>query len=146
MVSKKLLLELIAECDGHNEYSFHKAVLQGMKGRLKLHAYVFSAVCRADHVSWRITTDRSMELLSGASARRNCFCRSARSARRTAAIASTYYGAESRCVNSLVSDGCIIEGDVEEQHYFPRRACGEGREDPRLHPDAGHGGARRRDV
>ena len=34
--SKKLLLELIAECDGHNEYSFHRSGAAGYrKGRLE---------------------------------------------------------------------------------------------------------------
>ena len=62
IISKKLLLELIAECDGHNEYSFHRAVLQGMKNRLKLHAYVFRGYA-ARIMSVDNYYKRSMELL-----------------------------------------------------------------------------------
>ena len=32
---------------------------------------------------------------------------------------STYIGAEGKCVNSLVSDGCRIEGTVENSILFP---------------------------
>lgn len=116
VVSKKLLLELIAECDGHNEYSFHKAVLQGMKGRLKLHAYVFSTYA-ARIMSVADYYRRSMELLSGA-VRKELFIPERPIRTKDRSDASTYYGAESRCVNSLVSDGCIIEGDVEDSIIF----------------------------
>lgn len=116
IISKKLLLELIAECDGRGEYSFHDAVLQGMKDKLKLHAYVFSGYAA------RITTvaeyyQRSMELLS-ADVRADLF-RSANPIRtKDRSDASTYFGPESRCENSLIADGCIIEGEVENSIIF----------------------------
>ena len=71
VVSKKLLLELIAECDGHNEYSFHHAVLQGMKEKLKLHAYVFNGY--ADHTSFNGVSAALSQLRGYLQASRTCF-------------------------------------------------------------------------
>lgn len=116
VVSKKLLLELIAECDGHNEYSFHRAVLQGMKGRLKLHAYVFGGYA-ARIMSVADYYERSMELLDGA-VRRDLFAPERPIRTKDRSDASTYYGPDSKCVNSLISDGCIIEGEVENSIIF----------------------------
>ena len=116
VMSKKLLLELIAECDGHNEYSFHRSVLQDMKGKLKLHAYVF------EKYAARITSiadyyARSMELLQP-EVRADLFIPARPIRTKDRSDASTYYGPESKCVNSLVSDGCIIEGEVEHSIVF----------------------------
>ena len=116
IVSKKLLLELIAECDGHNEYSFHSAVLQGMKGKLKLHAYVFEGYA-ARIMSAVDYYRRSMELLN-ADVRADLFNAERPIRTKDRSDASTYYGPESKCVNSLVSDGCIIEGEVENSIVF----------------------------
>ena len=116
LVSKKLLLQLIAECDGHNEYSFHRAVLQDMKGQLKLHAYVFNRYA-ARIMSLADYYERSMELLDGR-VRAELFLPERPIRTKDRSDPSTYYGAESRCVNSLVSDGCIIEGDVENSILF----------------------------
>lgn len=116
IISKKLLLELIAECDGHNEYSFHRAVLQGMKNRLKLHAYVFRGYA-ARIMSVDNYYKRSMELLR-AEVRADLFLPERPIRTKDRSDASTYYGPGSTCVNSLVSDGCIIEGQVEDSIIF----------------------------
>ncbi len=116
VISKKLLLELIAECDGHNECSFHRAVLQDMKNKLKLHAYVFRGYA-ARIVSVADYYERSMELLN-ADVRADLFTPDRPIRTKDRSDASTYYGPKSKCVNSLVSDGCIIEGEVENSIIF----------------------------
>jgi glucose-1-phosphate adenylyltransferase len=39
---------------------------------------------------------------------------------------STYYAPESKCLNSLVADGCIIEGEVENSILFRGVRVGKG--------------------
>lgn len=116
VISRRLLLELIVDCDGRDQFSFHRAVLQGMKGKLRLHAYVFNGYA-ARIMSVSDYYARSMELL-GSFVRADLFpaARPIRTTDRSAA--ATYYGPGSRCVNSLIADGCIIEGTVENSIIF----------------------------
>ena len=116
VLSKKLLLELIMECDAHNEYIFKDAVLIGMKDRLKLHAYVFEGyAANIDSVSDYY--QRSMELLDPA-VRADLFMKDRPIRTKDRSDASTYYGPESKCTNSLIADGCIIEGEVKDSIIF----------------------------
>ena len=116
VLSKRLLLELIVECDSRNSYSFHHNVLQDMKDRLKLHAYIFNGYA-ARIASLGDYYDRSMELLNGA-VRKDLFTPARPIRTKDRSDASTYYGPASKCVNSLISDGCIIEGEVENSIIF----------------------------
>ena len=116
IIGKKLLLELIAECDGHNEYSFHRAVLQSRRNRLKLHAYVFQGYA-ARIMSVAEYYARSMELLNS-SVRADLFIPERPIRTKDRSDASTYYGPKSHCINSLISDGCIIEGEVVNSILF----------------------------
>lgn len=116
VLSKKLLLDLIVECDGHNEYSFHNAVLRNMKDKLKLHAYVFEGYA-ARIMSVADYYERSMELLNP-DVRADLFAEDRPIRTKDRSDASTYYGPEGKCVNSLISDGCIIEGEVENSIIF----------------------------
>ncbi|MFQ7854196.1 MAG: hypothetical protein ACLRIS_02680 [Flavonifractor plautii] len=50
---------------------------------------------------------------------------------------STYYGPGSRAVNSLVADGCIIEGEVENSILFRGVRVEKGPRS-RMRADAGH--------
>ncbi len=116
VLSKKLLLELVMECDAHNEYSFRNAVLIGMKDRLNLHAFVFDGyAARIDSVSEYY--QRSMELLDS-SVRADLFMKDRPIRTKDRSDASTYYGPESQCTNSLIADGCIIEGEVRDSIIF----------------------------
>jgi glucose-1-phosphate adenylyltransferase len=116
ILSKNLLEKLIAECDGRNLYSFHRSVLQDGLGKLKLHAYVFEGYA-ARVISLQDYYERSMELLR-ADVRADLFAPERPIRTKDRSDASTYYGPEGRCVNSLVSDGCIIEGEVENSIIF----------------------------
>ena len=116
ILSKALLVQLIAECDGYNEYSFRRGVLQERKDQLKLHAYVFNgyAACMRSVADYYA---RSMELLNK-DVRKELFVAERPIRAKDRSDASTYYGPESRCKNSLISDGCMIEGEVENSIIF----------------------------
>ena len=87
-----------------------------MKSRLKLHAYVFRGYA-ARIMSVDDYYKRSMELLR-AEVRADLFLPDRPIRTKDRSDASTYYGPGSKCVNSLVSDGCIIEGEVEDSIIF----------------------------
>lgn len=116
ILSKKLLLELVDECKRTACYSFRAAVLQGMGDKLKMCAYVHQGYAARiyDVVDYY---NRSMELMNP-EVRRNLFCRQRPIYTKEMNVASTYIDPEGGCTNSLVADGCTIEGTVENSIIF----------------------------
>lgn len=116
ILSTKKLLELVDYCASHNMDSFTTSVLLGMKDKLNIRAFVYDGyVARLTSVAGYY--NRSMELLNeDVSAQLfnpdHPICTKDRS------DPSTYYGPDSKCVHSLVADGCIIEGTVEDCVIF----------------------------
>lgn len=112
IMSKDLLIRLVNHCVAHNIYSFSEGVLLGEAGKgLKLGCYDFSGYA-ASIKSVSNYFVRSMELLDP-KVRANLF-RSDRPIRtKDQSNPSTFYGEQAQAVNSLISDGCIIEGTVE---------------------------------
>ena len=51
---------------------------------------------------------------------------------------STYYGPDAKSIHSLVADGCIIEGEVENSILSRGVSVEAGRQGLQLRPDAGH--------
>ena len=116
ILSKELLLRLVEECESHNLFRFSEDVLQGMSGRLKIHACVFGGYA-AKIYSVAEYYSRSMELIDPK--KRACLFNPARPIRtKDRSDASTYYGSDSDCVSSLVADGCVIEGRVRNSILF----------------------------
>ena len=116
VLSKKLLLELVSYCKEHNLYSFSRNVLQEMGSKLHIQAYVW------DGYAARISTivgyyNRSMELLAPDiraelfNAQRPIFAKENDSC-------STYVDPTGECVNSLIADGCDIQGTVRNSIIF----------------------------
>ena len=116
ILSKKLLLSLVEHCDAHNIPSFSQGVLLPMLGNLKMHLYVFNGYAtRLQSVAGYFA--RSMELLD-AGVRRELFVAERPVKTKDQSNPSTYYSPESSSINSLVADGCIIEGEVENSILF----------------------------
>lgn len=116
IISKKLLLSLVEECTANDLYSFRGAVLQGKGGELHIHSYVW------DGYAAQIRTvqeyyDRSMELLDPA-IRREVFHPDRPIFTKERSDASTYLDPAGVCRNSLVADGCTVEGSVENSILF----------------------------
>lgn len=110
ILSKNLLLSLVDHCAAHNIPSFSQGVLLGAQGRLKISPYFYEGyAARLQSVAGYFA--RSMELLNPA-VRADLFDPDRPVKTKDQSNPSTYYGPESRSVNSLVSDGCIIEGEV----------------------------------
>ena len=117
ILKKDLLLALVDECAAQDKYSFRRDVLAGMSGRLRLQSYVWDGYA-AQLRSVKEYYDRSMELLRP-SIRAELFCAARPILAKEDDEASSYLAPESRVKNSLVADGCTVEGTVENCVLFP---------------------------
>ena len=126
ILSKQLLLTLVDECSAQDKYSFRRDVLAGMTGRLKLQSYVWDGYA-AQLRSVQEYYDRSMELLQG-SIRAELFAAARPILAKEDDEASSYFAPGSRVKNSLVADGCTIEGSVENCILFPGVTVEKGAE------------------
>jgi glucose-1-phosphate adenylyltransferase len=116
ILSTKKLVELVDYCAAHNLYSFSVDVLLAMKDQLHIQSYFF------DGYVARLTTvasyyNRSMDLLQE-SVGTDLFSMDHPIRTKDRSDPSTYYAPGSKSVNSLVADGCIIEGTVEDCVIF----------------------------
>lgn len=110
VMSKALLLSLVDHCAAHNISSFSEGVLLNMVHSLKIMPYLFDGyAARLQSVAGYFA--RSMELLDPA-VRADLFRTDRPIKTKDQSNPSTYYGTDGRSVNSLVSDGCVIEGEV----------------------------------
>lgn len=116
VVSKKLLLEVVDDCIAKDHHSWRGDVLQARKGELKIQTYIWKGYA-AQIRSVQEYYDRSMQLLDPA-IRTDLFCPQRPIRAKNAALSSTYIGSGGKCVNSLVGDGCSIEGVVENSILF----------------------------
>lgn len=117
ILSTELLKELVDECSGKDQFSWRRDVLQAKKDSLYLRSYIWSGFA-AQIRSVQEYYDRSMQLLDPA-IRAELFTPERPIRAKGADKSSTYVGAEGRCVNSLVAEGCRIEGTVENSVLFP---------------------------
>lgn len=110
IISKSLLLSLVDGCATHDQPSFSQGVLLTGLGKLDIRAF------RTEGYYARVVSvtgyfQQSMALLDPTI--RSSLYRSDRPIKtKDQSNPSTYYGPAAASVNSLVSDGCIIEGTV----------------------------------
>lgn len=124
LLSKDLLIQVNKYCAAHNQYSFSNDVLVGMKDKLKVMPYVFDGYC-ARFTSVASYYEKSMDLLKP-EVRDELFDadRPIRSKDRT--DAPTYYAPGSVVKNSMIADGCVIEGTVENSILFRNVTVAKG--------------------
>lgn len=116
VLSRSLLLSLVDHCAAHNLFSFNEGVLLGMVHSLKIFPYVF------DGYATRLQTvagyyARSMELLDPL-VRADLFLPARPVKTKDQSNPSTYYGPDGKSANSLIADGCVIEGEVVNSILF----------------------------
>ena len=116
ILSTQLLKDLVDECAAKDQFSWRKE-LQTRKNSLYLRSYIWSGFA-AQIRSVQEYYDRSMQLLNPA-IRAELFCPERPIRAKGADKSSTYLGPEGKCVNSLVAEGCRIEGTVENSILFP---------------------------
>ncbi|MPN22240.1 Glycogen biosynthesis protein GlgD [bioreactor metagenome] len=116
VLSARLLLSLIEHCASHGIWSFSGGVLGAMTTSLKIAPWFFSGYA----ARFQAVEDyyaRSMDLLDPA-VRQDLFAPGREVRTKDRSDPSTYYGPESACANSLVADGCVIEGQVRDSILF----------------------------
>ncbi len=116
ILSKTLLLSLVDGCASQDRYSWRRDVLQAKRNELQIGSYVWSGYA-AQIRSVQEYYERSMQLLSP-SIRRELFCPERPIRAKSADKSSAYIGPAGVCTNSLVADGCCIEGTVENSILF----------------------------
>ena len=116
ILSRKLLLELVEDCAAHDVASFSSGALLPRLARLRVDAYLFGGSVVRFH-SVRDYFARSMELLLP-EVRRDLLSPERPIRTKDISDPSTYYGPSARSVNNLISDGCIVEGEVDNSILF----------------------------
>jgi len=117
ILSKELLLRLVDECAAENKYTFRGDVLSGMGDRLDIRGFVFDGLA-AQIRTIKEYYDRSMDALEPRVYRELSTARRPIRAKEDDET-PTYIAPGSKVVNSLVADGCIIFGEVENSVIFP---------------------------
>ena len=116
IMSKSLLISLVDHCAAHNIMGFGEGVLQAMCPILKIAPYYFDGfTARVQSVAGYY--ESSMDLLDPA-IRADLFRPDRPIRTKDQTTPSTYYGESAKSSNSLIADGCIIEGEVENSILF----------------------------
>ncbi len=116
ILSKALLLQLVNDCKRTADFSFRTAVLQRMASQLKIKAYIWAGYAAKIHTLQEYY-DRSMEMMDPV-IRNELFPRERPVYTKEMNVSSTYVDPDGGCTNSLVADGCTIEGTVENSVLF----------------------------
>ncbi len=124
ILSKELLLKLTEYSAARDIWSLTAGILRPGVKDLKIIPYIY------DEISYRIQTvkgyyDGNLLLLEPA-VRKQMFEPSRPIRTKERNDAATYYAPSSKVTNSLISDGCIIEGTVENSVIFHNVHIGKG--------------------
>ena len=117
VLSTKLLKQLVDECHAKGQFSWRQDVLLAKKDELHEQCYIWSGFATQMRTV-KEYYDRSMQLLDPA-IRKELFTPERPIRAKGADKSSTYVGPEGCCVNSLVAEGCRIEGNVVNSVLFP---------------------------
>lgn len=116
IIKKPLLDELIAECASKNEHSFVNSVLMQKKGVLNIRGYLFDGYCNK-LTGLRNYLDSSLALLNP-EVRKSLFPEGRPIYTRVRDQVSAKYGDNAKVSETLVTDGCHIDGEVERTVLF----------------------------
>lgn len=116
IIKKELLINLVTDLVPRGKYDFSKDVLQDMVNKLSIRAYeysgYFSKICCLDSYY-----NANMELLDSENLSK-LFLAKRPIYTKVRDDAPSKYGLDSSVVNSLVADGCVIDGVVENSILF----------------------------
>lgn len=117
VMKRDLLLELVEWCAERGRLHFHRDALSHLMAEGgKVGLYVHEGYAR--HItSVAEYYDANMDMLD-AELRRQLFTEERHVTTRERSDVSTYYGDTAHVRNSLIADGCVIEGDVENCVVF----------------------------
>ncbi len=116
LLRRKLLISLIEECIAHGNYDFVRDIMIRKLDELKIYGYEFTGYWRNIY-SVRNYYRCSMEVLDPA-VREELFVRNGEIYTKVKDEAPAKYNEEAEVTNSIVADGCFIEGTVENSVLF----------------------------
>lgn len=116
LMKKKLLMSLLEECAAHGNYDFVKDVLTKKINSLNIYGYKYNGYWR-NISSIKLYYRTNMELLDP-EIRRELFFANGKVYTKVKDEAPAKYNEEAEVLNSIVADGCIIEGRVENSILF----------------------------
>lgn len=124
IIERELLIKLVSEVSAHGGYSFSKDVLQGRVNSLRIYGYNQKEyAARIEDLSSYMQAN--MDLLD-ASVREQLYPRERPIYTKIRDEVPAKYGLSAQVSNSLVADGCIIEGQVENSVIFRGVKIGRG--------------------
>lgn len=124
VISKRLLERIVGDAVSTNFYSFTQGVLQMGNQRLKIYGYEYNGYV-ANINSMESYYDCSMELLNP-KIRRELFPNERPVYTKVRDEVPVKYGINAVASNSMIADGCVIEGTVENSIIFRGVKIGKG--------------------
>lgn len=124
VMSKEFLLKIIGESESRNLYSFEVDVLQHRLNEFKVRGYLFDGYC-AQIDSIKSYYSANMEIMDKA-VRAELFNSDDPIYTKVRDSAPAKYGIDASVKHSLIADGCIIEGTVENSVLFRGVKVGKG--------------------
>lgn len=124
IISRELLISLVSECVSRNALNFRRDILQKNVKRLNIYGHRIKTFIKMVY-SERSYFDLNMELISP-EAREGLFKPGRPIYTKVRDDMPSRYGKNCEVKNSLVSNGCVIEGKVEGSVLFKGVHIGEG--------------------
>jgi glucose-1-phosphate adenylyltransferase len=124
IIRRELLISLIEECIAHGDYDFVKDVIIKKLASLKIYGYRFDGYWR-NFSTLKMYYRCNKELLS-ADVYRELFEENGKIYTKVKDEAPAKYNAEAEVSNSIIADGCIIEGSVSNSVIFRDVFVGKG--------------------
>lgn len=116
IISKEFLKKIVSDSASRNQFSFTREILQGKKDEYKIMGYEHEAFfTRIDSVQSYFNANK---MLLDSEKRKALFKKSTPVYTKIGDNAPAKYGLESNIKDSLIADGCIIEGTVENSILF----------------------------
>lgn len=116
IIRRELLISLLEECAAHGDYDFVKDILIKKVGKLNIFGYEFCGYWR-NISTLQMYYRCNMELLDP-EIRQQLFIDNGKIYTKVKDEAPAKYNEEAEVRNSIVADGCIIEGTVENSVLF----------------------------
>ncbi len=124
VIDRQLLIRLVADAYSHRKYSLAQDILQAKVQELNMRAHCFEGYC-ATITCMESYFAANMDLLSG-EVRSQLFPPGNPIYTKVRDEVPAKYGLRAIVSNSLVADGCIIEGQVESSIIFRGVKIGRG--------------------
>ncbi len=124
LIEKTLMERMVSEAISHDHYSLIRHALQPSIGKLNIKAYEFTGYSQRI-CGLKSYFDANMDLLNS-EVRAQLFPRDFPIFTKVRDEVPVKYGLSSQVSNSLIADGCIIEGNVENSIIFRGVRIGKG--------------------